>query len=147
VNPFEVLPLPHPPVPSSDSVRPSSIRTLRLILTAAALLWCRGGTWPTVRAIADEAGVAPSTVLREVGTARALRQLLVACEREAFARAVRAGRSAGVPARAAARRAARERTAQWRAVHPDLVWLPFLAALADDVADGRLTLLGSEVPR
>jgi hypothetical protein len=132
--------VPHTLVARPELARlgPRGQQTLQRVLVAAALLWCRRATWPTVRAIAAQAGVAPSTVLREVGTSVGLHRLLVEIERSAFEHAVEDAEQAGLSRRAAQQRVARSRTTSWRAIHPELAWLPFLAALASGSDRQRL---------
>lgn len=65
-------------------VDPASIESpppsLQRVLLAAATLWCRTLTWPTVREISTTAAVAASTSVRAAGTSERLRELLVESE-------------------------------------------------------------------
>ncbi len=65
-------------------VDPASIESpppsLQRVLLAAATLWCRTLTWPTVREISTTAAVAASTSIRAAGTSERLRELLVESE-------------------------------------------------------------------
>lgn len=54
--------------------------SLQRVLLAAAVLWCRTLTWPTVREVSTTAAVAASTSIRAAGSSARLRNLLVASE-------------------------------------------------------------------
>lgn len=54
--------------------------SLQRVLLAAATLWCRTLTWPTVREISTTAAVAASTSVRAAGTSERLREVLVESE-------------------------------------------------------------------
>lgn len=102
--------------------------SLQDALCAAALLWCTHTAWPTVRAIAECAGIAASSVLWPYGTVEQMRSALIRAERGALA-ALLSEHGGDLPA------AVDERIDQLARHDPRLSRLPLLAALACGVHD------------
>lgn len=70
----------HPLFDIDPELVPSTPPSLQRVLLAAATLWCRTMTWPTVREIASTAAVSASTAIEAVGSSEELRALLVQAE-------------------------------------------------------------------
>lgn len=119
-----------------ETVR-SSPPSLQPVLLAAATLWCRTMTWPSVKDIAEAAGVSGSTSVWATGSTDQIRTALIEAERRTIAgqgnALVAVGRS-GVDAFTDAFRA-RARTLA--ACDPALARLPLLAAMV--LGDGMMT--------
>lgn len=108
-------------------------------LCAAALLWCTHSTWPTVRAIASCAGIAPSSVLWPFGSVEQMRFALICAERAALASLVE-DHAGDLPM------AVDARTEHLSGHDPRLTKLPLLVALAAGVHDAtELAVLAGAV--
>jgi len=95
----------------------------------ASRLWCRSGSWPTPKDLADEAGLqwrSSATRLEED-----LSRTQLAClEIEELMQGYRRFRHAGNRPPVALEMAALQRVAAWERIDPYLVFLPLLACIA-----------------
>lgn len=104
--------------------------SLQRVLLAAATLWCRRMTWPTVRDIASTAAVAASTSLRVAGSSDGLRELLIYSEFETLWNL--AERGSAWSSASDVRNTIEERMERLAAIDPALRRLPLIATLAVD---------------
>ena len=104
--------------------------SLQRVLLAAATLWCRTLTWPTVREISTTAGVAASTSIAAAGSSPQLRELLIESERRTIDQLWldRAERFDSEDAAYAS--ASRSRVQRLAAIEQPLAALPMLTGLA-----------------
>lgn len=120
-------------------VDPASIESpppsLQRVLLAAATLWCRTLTWPTVREISSTAAVAASTSISAVGTSERLREVLVESELRTIV-GLSADRVDNATTKyEALRRGVAARVRRLDSIDPALARLPLLASftIGDDV--------------
>ena len=106
--------------------------SLQRVLLAAAALWCRSITWPTVREISTTAAVAASTSIRATGSSAGLRRTLIAAEVGTIAQLCCDFVDDGECSDDAVRLSLEARTARLGAIEPTLARLPMLAGFAGD---------------
>lgn len=120
--------------------------SLQRVLLAAAALWCRSMTWPTVREISSTAAVAASTSIRATGSSAGLRTALAKAElitNDALYRAFVAG---GESHERAVRLAFESRADRLAAVESTLARLPVLAGFVAGWDDVALVAMTSYAP-
>ncbi len=120
--------------------------SLQRVLLAAAALWCRSMTWPTVREISTTAAVAASTSIRATGSSAGLRRTLIAAEVGTIAQLCCDLVDQGQCGDDALPLSFEARTARLAAIEPTLARLPILAGFAGGWESVALVAMSSYGP-